>query len=75
VVHYFFSITGQVDSQDEEGIEFATDREARDQAIISFGEILRDLGGALEVGQPLAMEVTDAMRRRVLRLRLVSDMD
>lgn len=74
-MHYFFSITGQVDSRDEEGVELASDREARNQAIISFGEILRDLGGTLEVGRPLAIEVTDAMRRRVLRLRLVSDMD
>ena len=73
-MHYFFSITGQVDSQDEEGVEFATDREARDQAIVTFGEVLRDLGGALEVGQPLAIEVTDGTHRCVLRLRLFSDL-
>jgi len=72
-MHYFFSITGPMGSLDEEGVDLPGDREAREQAVVCFGEFLRDLDGKLEVGQPLAMEVTDATRRHVLRLRLDSE--
>ena len=68
VPRYFFQIHDSQTIPDPEGVELPDMAAVRSEAIITAGEMLRDLDGALS-GEEWRMEVTDEGGQPVLTLR------
>src|SRR5687768_5540041 len=56
---YFFNITDGQDIHDTEGTELADIGEARDQAIVAAGEMIKHNGNTVWNGSPWMMNVVD----------------
>jgi hypothetical protein len=70
---YYFNVADGHDIVDTDGTELADAREARAQAIITAGEILRDEGTNYWHGTEWTMRVTDDQDDPVFTLRFSAD--
>ena len=70
---YFFHVIDGRSIIDNEGTELSGLTEARTEAIRLAGAILRDEGDTFWNGTEWHMNVTDASRRSVLKLRFSAD--
>jgi hypothetical protein len=59
MARYFFHSQTDTRFTDEEGVEFATPQEARAQAIVTCGEMMRDAPAAFWGSRPWSVTVTD----------------
>ena len=65
---YFFHIHDGVDIIDEEGVELANADEAKNQAIVASGEMLRETASQFWGGEIWQMHVVDDTGATVCRL-------
>jgi hypothetical protein len=70
---YFFHVIDGRSIIDNEGTELSGLKEARIEAIRLAGAILRDEGDTFWNGEEWHMNVTDASRQSVLKLRFSAD--
>jgi hypothetical protein len=66
---FFFNVHDGVDILDDEGMELPGPDEARAQAIITAGEMLKEKGRAFWPAVEWAMEVTDESGGTVCKLK------
>ena len=72
---FFFNVRDHHDILDPEGVELSGPEEARAQAVIASGEMLRDLGDRFWGGAEWRMWVTDATGKTVCALRVLPEGD
>ena len=70
---YFFHVHDGKDVLDTEGIELAGVAEARQQAIVAAGEMIRQDGHTIWDGHPWMMNVVDQAGAAVFTLRFSAD--
>jgi hypothetical protein len=70
---YFFNVHDGKDLYDKEGTELAGIGEARDQAIRTAGEIIKQNGHTVWNGSPWQMNVIDEAGSAVFTLRFSAD--
>jgi hypothetical protein len=73
VPRYFFHIQDGKDIPDREGIVLAGLAEARNQAIVAAGEMIRSDGHTVWNGSAWRMDVTDEAGNSVFTLRFSAD--
>jgi hypothetical protein len=74
VPRYFFHLNDGDDHPDVEGTEFDGPTEARAQAVVALGEMLRDIDGKFWDGEEWRMTVVDWQGRTVAVLRCSGDL-
>lgn len=67
---YFFHVQDGKDIPDEEGLDLSSPKEARNQAVIAAGEMLKDLDGEFWNSQEWTMKVTDPTGSTVCTLKV-----
>lgn len=67
---YFFHVHDGRDIPDEEGIELASPDEARNQAVIASGEMLKDLDGEFWESNEWVLTVKDLQGTVVCELKV-----
>ena len=72
---FFFNVRDHQDILDPEGVELSGRQEARAQAVVACGEMLRDLGDEFWGEAEWRMWVTDDAGKTVCALRVVSEAD
>lgn len=70
---YFFNVKDGEDLPDHEGTEFAGVGEARNQAIVAAGEMIKQNGHTVWNGSLWQMNVTDEAGAAVFTLRFSAD--
>jgi hypothetical protein len=70
---YFFNVGDGKDVHDTEGTELAGIAEAREQAILAAGEMIRHDGHTVWNNSPWIMNVTDETGAAVFTLRFAAD--
>jgi hypothetical protein len=73
VPRYFFHVHDGEDLLDREGLELPGSAEAREQAITTAGEMIRQSGVVLSDGSVWIMRVVDENGREVFTLRFSAD--
>jgi hypothetical protein len=73
VPRYFFHVHDSVDIIDQEGTEFPGLQEARGEAVVTAGEMLRDVGGRFWNSGEWRIWVTDEAGQTVCALKFSSD--
>jgi hypothetical protein len=73
VPRYFFHLHDGKNIPDNEGIELAGLAEARNQAIVAAGEMIRSDGHTVWNGSEWRMDVTDEPGNSVFTLRFAAD--
>jgi hypothetical protein len=69
VPRYFFHVHDSVDIIDQEGTEFPSPEEARGEAVVTAGEILRDVGRKFWDRPEWRMWVTDEAGETVCAIK------
>jgi hypothetical protein len=67
---YYFNVRGDKVLDDEEGCEYASEDQAREEAIETCGEMIRDLHARLAKGEEWRMEVANEQRKIVFVIRI-----
>ena len=70
---YFFHVHDGREIRDDEGVDLPGVSEARQQAIIASGEMLRDYGTEFWGGQRWQMYVVDEVGKTVVRLNFSAE--
>ena len=70
---YFFNVKDGKDIPDDEGTELAGVVQARTQAILTAGEMIRSDGATVRNGSDWRMNVTDEAGDRLFTLRFSAD--
>jgi hypothetical protein len=70
---YFFNVHDGKDLPDDEGIELPGRNEAHRQAILTAGEMLREIGREFLAGDVWEMHVTDHKGGTVCRLKFLAE--
>ncbi|WP_419716072.1 DUF6894 family protein [Aureimonas altamirensis] len=70
---YFFQVTGSVSHVDHEGRELPNEAAAWALAIISTGELLRDLDGEMPDHARICTTVTDELGRDLISLTFTAE--
>ena len=70
---YFFHVQDGHDLPDREGVELPSPAEAREQAIATAGEMIRQSGIVLSDGSVWTMRVVEENGREVFTLRFSAD--
>ena len=69
-MRYYFHVDDGMPKLDEDGMEFASDRDAWHQATLACAEILHDIDGALKPGDTLHLQVRDQTGRLCFTLEV-----
>ncbi|MDY8110152.1 hypothetical protein U0C82_13480 [Fulvimarina sp. 2208YS6-2-32] len=69
---YFFNVTGSLVKPDRSGYELADEDAAWSTAIVSMGDLLRDVDGAKHDSIKTVTNVTDAFGRPLMTLSVQS---
>jgi hypothetical protein len=70
---YFFHVHDDVDIIDNEGTELSGSDEARAEAVVAAGEMLRDVGGRFWNSRDWRLWVTDDAGQTVCALRFSAE--
>lgn len=70
--HYYFHTTGALAHNDDEGVELSDGHAAREQALASAGELLKEVAATKRDNFELAVDVTDSDQRRIYTVRVVA---
>ncbi len=73
MARYFFHLRDGRENIDEHGVELAGPAEAREQAVITSGEVSRDNGAKFWDGQEWRLWVTDEGGATVCALRFIAE--
>ena len=70
---FFFQITHHTDAFAPTELELPDPDAAWEQAVVTAGEVLRDLGGRFRPGTEWRMDVMDASHTRIFALRIIAE--
>lgn len=70
---YFFHTDGSAPFHDATGVDLADDDAAWSQAVVAFGELLRDIDGKLPDGEEITITVVDEAGRPIATLRFAGE--
>jgi hypothetical protein len=73
VPRYFFHVHDSVDMIDQDGTEFSNREEARAEAVVVAGEMLRDVGGRFWNSPDWRIWVTDEAGQTVCALNFSAE--